>query len=452
MLGFLSISEEPISVADSSANTISPPGVGSTSALGTSDWTIPVESIKDAFHGTSLDTSKWGDATAGGATISYTTTGASLNFPASSTTSTLAEFYSAGSDPSLLGSYSYVRVLEVPDASAVQATALFQLVVDDGTGDDVYWQYQLGNLYAVYSNPTFHTLYSVAYNSTTHKYWRIRESGGTTYWDTSADGLTWTNRASAITGLDLSSVFILVHIKCFGTATNAGSFKVDTLNSPVPQSVSLTGVSSTLGFGSLSLHGAVNLAPTGRASSTAFGTPSLHPAYSTNALSGIASTVALGTPSLIAGSAAIAPTGIASTVAFGAAFLTPINVFVTGISSTSAFGTTELRLGQVSQLTGIPTTSAFGSPTFSLGAASLTPNGISSTVAFGTFRFSIHPVPIEVSLAGASGAGDIQGSLEASSLTGASDDLSLQVIGASEAIDSGTRNATITSGSNITET
>ena len=37
---------------------------------------------------------------------------------------------------------------------------------------------------------------SIAYNATSHKYWRIREASGTIYWDTSPDGSTWTNRWS----------------------------------------------------------------------------------------------------------------------------------------------------------------------------------------------------------------------------------------------------------------
>jgi len=41
-----------------------------------------------------------------------------------------------------------------------------------------------------------HSLASITYSATTHAWWRIRESGGTTFWDTSADGITWTNRAS----------------------------------------------------------------------------------------------------------------------------------------------------------------------------------------------------------------------------------------------------------------
>jgi hypothetical protein len=40
------------------------------------------------------------------------------------------------------------------------------------------------------------TQFSTTYNSTTHAYWRIRESSKSIFWDTSTDGITWTQRAT----------------------------------------------------------------------------------------------------------------------------------------------------------------------------------------------------------------------------------------------------------------
>jgi hypothetical protein len=48
----------------------------------------------------------------------------------------------------------------------------------------------------------------VPYDAALHRFWRLRESGGQTYWDTSADGAAWTNRMSAPTAIDLSAVII----------------------------------------------------------------------------------------------------------------------------------------------------------------------------------------------------------------------------------------------------
>lgn len=49
---------------------------------------------------------------------------------------------------------------------------------------------------------------SLPYDAVMHRYWRIRESDGGTFWDTSADGTTWTSRLSAPTAVDVSAVFI----------------------------------------------------------------------------------------------------------------------------------------------------------------------------------------------------------------------------------------------------
>lgn len=48
----------------------------------------------------------------------------------------------------------------------------------------------------------------IPYDPVFHRFWRLRESGGQTYWDTSADGVTWTNRFSAATAIDVSAVII----------------------------------------------------------------------------------------------------------------------------------------------------------------------------------------------------------------------------------------------------
>jgi hypothetical protein len=44
-----------------------------------------------------------------------------------------------------------------------------------------------------YNDPTQTT---IAFSDTDHAWWRIRETGGTVFWDTAPDGLTWTNRKS----------------------------------------------------------------------------------------------------------------------------------------------------------------------------------------------------------------------------------------------------------------
>jgi len=70
------------------------------------------------------------------------------------------------------------------------------------------------------------------YSPTSHAWWRIRESGGTVYWDASADGLTWSNLGSATHGLNLSAVKFLLQAGFYGTETGTVPAVYDNLNTP----------------------------------------------------------------------------------------------------------------------------------------------------------------------------------------------------------------------------
>ncbi len=58
-------------------------------------------------------------------------------------------------------------------------------------GNTIYAEKKVANVLTTVSSAT--------YNSSVHKWFRIRESGGTIYWDYSAGGLTWTNFTSTAT-------------------------------------------------------------------------------------------------------------------------------------------------------------------------------------------------------------------------------------------------------------
>jgi hypothetical protein len=77
----------------------------------------------------------------------------------------------------------------------------YPLFLDAGfnTGYELGFVYggATGNLWAFWNNGAgrnFDT--GVTYDPTNHRFFRIRESGGTTFWDTSADSSNWTNRRS----------------------------------------------------------------------------------------------------------------------------------------------------------------------------------------------------------------------------------------------------------------
>lgn len=77
------------------------------------------------------------------------------------------------------------------------------------------------------------TLNGGTYNATTHAWWRVRESGGTVYWDTAPDGTTWTNLGSAAHGLTLTAVNVFLQSGYYGTETTPPAAVYDNLNTPL---------------------------------------------------------------------------------------------------------------------------------------------------------------------------------------------------------------------------
>ncbi len=57
----------------------------------------------------------------------------------------------------------------------------------------------------------------IGHNQSTMRYLRLREAAGTLFWDTSPDGLTWTQRRSKTRGITLTSATIIVEARRNGT-------------------------------------------------------------------------------------------------------------------------------------------------------------------------------------------------------------------------------------------
>lgn len=199
-----------------------------------------IETFTDLFNAGSINATPWFLTQAGSATLTAASSGAQCNFPASSTATTDGDI-SGTSLYDLTNSYAFMHVITVPSA-ATSADALLELTQSGGTGNLVRWVYEGGTLFAQYGlGFAFTTLFSVAYNSTTHAYWRLREgtggggggSAGNLYWDTSTDGVSWTQRAtvatSTITG-GITSITPIIGGVCFQNETNPGIFKWNNFN------------------------------------------------------------------------------------------------------------------------------------------------------------------------------------------------------------------------------
>lgn len=196
-----------------------------------------MSNLWDRFDQNALNASLWSQFTGGSATFTYGPTGAQVNFPSSSTSSTDGDITS-NSAYNLTGSAASLQVLSVASVTTF-ADNTIQLI--QSAGNVLAMQVENGIIYAqkvVAGSQT--NVASLTYNATTMKWWRIRESGGTIFWDYSADGLSWTNLGSVANPFAVTALTVNISGTCFQAETNPGTFKWNNFNS-VP-AVANTGV------------------------------------------------------------------------------------------------------------------------------------------------------------------------------------------------------------------
>lgn len=78
------------------------------------------------------------------------------------------------------------------------------------------------------------------YSPTAHAFWRMRESGGTLYWEAGPDGTTWTVLGQAVHNVDTSGMGLQL-FSGYGTGQSAPSL-YDNLNMVPPAAISWAGV------------------------------------------------------------------------------------------------------------------------------------------------------------------------------------------------------------------
>jgi hypothetical protein len=110
------------------------------------------------------------------------------------------------------------------------------------------------------------------YSSTTHAWWRIRESAGTIFWDTSTDGNTWTNRASSTYTLAITALTLVFSCGYYGAETSPPDALVDNLNIQIGSAVAALGGLSATANGTPKVVG-TSSAVLGSLAATAGGTP-----------------------------------------------------------------------------------------------------------------------------------------------------------------------------------
>lgn len=71
---------------------------------------------------------------------------------------------------------------------------------------------------------------SAAYNAGVHRYFRIREASGTTYWDYSTNGYNWTNLTSAANPITITSVDFQLQAGVYASEASSTVIQIDRFN------------------------------------------------------------------------------------------------------------------------------------------------------------------------------------------------------------------------------
>jgi hypothetical protein len=185
------------------------------------------EAVKDDFDDGTLDPS-WTPYSTGGIVI--TETGGELVIDIQP--ELLVGHYGEIASPAhtLAGCQVSIHVTQIPP----DGTSGGVLVLTDGAAGDrlemSYGNGYIGCIYWIADMPTF--IADAPYDPVAHAWWRLRESGGTTYFETSPDGISYQFLASLPNPFPVTSM----RIALFGNAGPGpgpgGEMHLDRLNLP----------------------------------------------------------------------------------------------------------------------------------------------------------------------------------------------------------------------------
>jgi hypothetical protein len=170
-----------------------------------------ISSLKDNFNDNSFDTNKWLKYGTSNGTV--TETGQQLVFHRTATA--YFGIYS-GESPDIKHFFNleddeiFVKIPQVAGGVAVSCVCGIRLFNPEETSYiAIYYDNTSPGTDEIFAGATDgYAGNFVAYNSTNHRWWRIREASGTLYLDFSANGIDWNNFVNDDTPFDVSAVFV----------------------------------------------------------------------------------------------------------------------------------------------------------------------------------------------------------------------------------------------------
>jgi glucose/arabinose dehydrogenase len=210
--------------------------------------TIPITNLKDNFTGTVIDTTtKWTKV----GTASRTTQNNTLNIaPTANATGTFGVTSKGKYD--LTGT---ALTVEVPQVTNANGTAETQLVAELDANNRLIVVRNKNGLVLRQRVNGANTDKTVTWNATNMRWWRIREAGGKIFYETSANGQTWTTRQTLAKPFDITNLGVRLTAGTTSAVASPGSAKFDNLNLP-PQPAINNAVVLNGATGKASVNGA----------------------------------------------------------------------------------------------------------------------------------------------------------------------------------------------------
>lgn len=183
------------------------------------------ETLIDNFNDNSIDTNKW-SVFGGGSQVAET------NNELEITTLTTVNFYGIESVNKfdLTSSYALVKLITPGDTSILFHVT--QLYIQLDTSNQLKWTIDSTTIKAEKnvggSNSQVGS--STTYDPAIHKWLRIRESGGTIYWDYSTDEITWTNFTSLANPFIITSINLDISAGVYSPTSSGTTSKFDDFN------------------------------------------------------------------------------------------------------------------------------------------------------------------------------------------------------------------------------
>lgn len=202
-----------------------------------------IESLSDNFNDNSVD-NKWFMTTASAARYSETSSRLQC------TTLTTSGYYDFQSRESYNVTGSAISIQLVDPGTFLTSLERYPIYLTDASGGNgLFWLLYVGGgtgslrcYKRVGGVQTQVGTTLVSYSVNTHKYFRIRESAGTTYWDWSTDGISWTNHFSNANYIDMTDLYFKIETGNYAAEASGTTVIYDNLNIPVTSVSTIDGL------------------------------------------------------------------------------------------------------------------------------------------------------------------------------------------------------------------